>query len=224
MTNSTLIFSLTPGGQAENKKIFCTVCYNKIKIQKFNMPENLPKKRLFIAIPISANLQKEILRFQKQFPRLNVRWLYGKNLHITLIPPWYEENVENLKTTLKKIKESKNKIGSIKLLFEKVAFGPDPRAPRLIWAEGETPQSLIVLKHELDQILLKEKIIQKIENRPFRLHMTLARFRPENFHKFPIKKLNEKISWEEDVTSIVLMESHLSPRGADYEILDETIL
>lgn len=183
------------------------------------MPENLPKKRLFVAIPISENLKKEIINFQRKFSKLNVRWLYGKNLHITLIPPWYEENVENIKTALKKIKESKNKIVSIKLLFEKVAFGPDPRAPRLIWAEGQTPQSIIILKKELEQILLKEP-----ENRPFRLHMTLARFRQEDFPKFPIKELNEKISWEEDVASIVLMESHLSPRGADYEILDETIL
>lgn len=53
------------------------------------------------------------------------------------------------------------------------------------------------------------------------MHLTLARFREEDFTNFPAKKLDEEVVWNETASSIVLMQSHLSRQGADYEILME---
>jgi len=173
-------------------------------------------KRLFVALLTAPTLQKEILGWQERFANLPVRWLAGKNLHITLVPPWYEQDDASVIAKLEKLRGKQKPFA---LRFEKVTFGPDPRQPRLVWAEGQTPRELIELKTDIGKALA-----QKSDSRQFLLHLTLARFRPENFLSFPIKKLNEKVSWREEIKSFVLMESHLSSQGADYETLAEMVL
>lgn len=179
--------------------------------------------RIFIAIPISEKLQQEILSWEEKYKKLlvvskvepPVRWLAGKNLHITLIPPWYADNngIKNLKL---KIKDSMTSLKPFKIQFEKVTYGPDPRRPRLIWTEGPTPKGLPELKAKLEKAL-----DQKQEKRLFKLHLTIARFRPEDFKNFPVKKLDEEVDWRNEVNKIILMESHLARSGADYEVLSK---
>src|SRR3990167_9190161 len=110
----------------------------------------------------------------------------------------------------------KGATGIIELNFSRVTFGPNPREPRLIWAEGSTTPQLLKLKSSLDVALGREP-----DPRPFKLHLTLARFRPENFHSCQSKTLNEAVAWRDTATSFVLMESHLLAGGADYEVLAE---
>ncbi|MFC1595071.1 RNA 2',3'-cyclic phosphodiesterase [Patescibacteria group bacterium] len=175
-------------------------------------------KRIFIAISISEGLQNKILEWGKSYENLPVRWLKGKNLHITLIPPWYceEEKIQDIE---KIIDEVLKKISSFEIVFRKISYGPNLRQPRLIWIEAEPQKIASNLKTELEKSLGK-----KAEHRPWLVHMTLARFRPETFSSFPIKKLDEIINWEEKVESAVIMESMLSPTGADYKILHKADL
>jgi len=176
-------------------------------------------KRLFVALPISEKLQAEIAAWEKKFSQLPVRWLAGKNLHITLVAPW-EEAEENIPGILEILKNYRNdpalknfpKITEID--FSKVRFGPSPFTPRLIWAEGETPAELTELKKTLGRVL------NLPDHRPFSPHLTLARFRPEEFNGFSIKELDESIDWTETFTDFVLMESRLLPDGADYRIME----
>ena len=140
-----------------------------------------------------------------------VRWLAGKNLHITLIPPWYSDNVEAVIKKLKKIK-----CPPFDINFSKVAYGPDPKRPRLIWAEGIASEEVACLKDGLEKMFPEYKSTYK----KWLVHMTIARFRQEEFPSFSIKKIDEKVSWQDRIESFVLMESHLSREGADYEILE----
>lgn len=176
------------------------------------------KKRVFIAVCLSEPLQKEILEWERGLRHLPVRWLVGKNLHITLVPLWYaeEKELEEIKSVLRGVG---GEIKPFEFGFAKVAFGPVSRTPRLIWAEGAVPDELLRLKERLELALRK-----KGEKRPFLLHLTLARFRPEDFGGFAIKTLDEKVDWKEKADSFVLMESHLSPSGADYKVLSEACL
>lgn len=179
--------------------------------------------RLFVAIPISEGLQNQALNFRKNYKNLPVRWLSGKNLHITLIPPWYTHDIASVK---EKLESLKGKMSAFNVKFENISFGPSLSEPRLIWASGKTPPQIIELKNLSEKALGEKNLGEKAlnrqpENRPFILHLTLARFRPEDFQKFPIKSLDEKIDWVENINSIVLMESHLSQKGADYEILQK---
>lgn len=171
---------------------------------------NLPEKRIFLAIPASLELQRDILEWEKKFSRLPVRWLAGKNLHITLIPPWYERDFEKSKKLLAEIHAQ-----SFPVVFSKVSYGPSQSNPRLIWAEGLSSPECSNLQKQAGIIFGFKR------QRLFRPHLTLARFRPENFSSFPVKNLNENIGWQMRVNSVVLMESRLSPQGADYQIIDE---
>lgn len=168
-------------------------------------------KRIFIAVPISQSLQTEIATWAEKYFTLPVRWLQEKNLHITLIPPWYEHNIEEVFSLLDSVR---GKAKPFEMKFERVSLGPNPREPRLIWAEGKAPTELLTLKEALEKAIGK-----KGEHQFFKMHLTLARFRPEDFTLFPKKKIDEKILWRERASSVVLMESHLSPKGADYEVL-----
>ncbi len=173
-------------------------------------------RRVFIAIGISSGLQKEIFDWEKKFGNLPVRWLSGKNLHITVIPPWYDDN-EGIRNNKIVLKEAAETINSFEFSLKRASYGPDVHSPRLVWAEGrETPEELVKLKNNLNQVLKIGK-----DNRPFKLHLTLARFRQEEFPRFPVKTLNDNINWSEKAGSILLMESHLSSSGADYEVLEE---
>jgi 2'-5' RNA ligase len=107
---------------------------------------------------------------------------YYKNLPVRWLAP------ENLHITLippweeNIIEKAKGKLESIKkgkfeIVFDKISFGPDSRYPRLIWAEGNL------------------------------FHLTLARFDPKKFKDFPIKKLNEKVDWQEKVSEVCLFQS-----------------
>jgi 2'-5' RNA ligase len=173
-------------------------------------------RRIFVALPISPALQNEILVWEQKFQNLPVRWVKGKNLHITLVPPWETDETDKIAKLLNGLKET---IGKIDLKFDRVAFGPNLREPRLIWAEGNTPAPLVRLKSSLEVTLGREP-----DPRPFKLHLTLARFRSEHFQSFPTKTLNESVNWRDTATSFVLMESHLLPGGADYEIMEKISL
>lgn len=163
-----------------------------------------------MAVPVSEKLRRKILNWQKKNKDLPVRWVKGKNLHLTLVPPWHEEDLESVKKSLMR---ASKKFDAFDLEFSKIEYGPSLKSPRLIWATGKTSKKIEKLKSTIEKVLKKEP-----EKRSFCPHITLARFNPQKFK--PHEKVEKQIDWEETVESFVLMESHLSKRGADYEFLD----
>lgn len=170
--------------------------------------------RIFIALSISEQLRDKALKYRKFYPDPVIRWIEGKNLHITLIPPWEEKekNTETIKSVLKLIE---GKTGPITANFNRVSFGPDSRSPRLIWAVGKAPEALVGFRKTLEETLKKTG-----ERNNLLLHLTLARFKPEDFQFFPVQKIDDEIDWRETFGEFVVMRSRLSPKGADYEILE----
>lgn len=164
-------------------------------------------KRVFIAVPLSRELQQEAERFAQQH-HIPVRWVVGSNLHITLVPPWQEGDVGNVKERLRQLQTHK----PFDIAFNIVEYGPS-RQPRLIWAAGETTKQVLELQEHA------QSAIGARHSASFKLHATLARFRHEDYKRLP--KLNERIDWRMRVTSVVLMESHLLPTGSEYEVLEE---
>jgi 2'-5' RNA ligase len=177
------------------------------------MKSNHDRKRIFIALPIDHELIEQIESWKKPNADLPVRWLQGKNLHITLVPPWEAEYPNDVIAALEKMPRE---IGPIPLEFNGTAFGPDAEHPRLIWATGEIPKQLIELKKQIETTLRRPP-----DRKHFLLHLTLARFRPATFTEFPEHKLEKRINWTATVSSVVVMESKLLPAGADYTVLAE---
>jgi|ERR1051326_4837142 2'-5' RNA ligase len=172
-------------------------------------------KRIFIAIKTEEELQGRVLEWRGQqqvtSDMRQVRWIAPKNLHVTLVPPW---NTEELKVQSEKLKVVKSKPFDIS--FNKISFGPNEREPRMIWLSGEAGKEILDLRFKI-----LDSLGQKPDARPFKLHVTLARFKSEDFRNFETKKLNEIVDWRMRVKSFVLMESHLLPSGADYEVLEQ---
>jgi 2'-5' RNA ligase len=171
-------------------------------------------KRIFVAINISDRLKKKISIFRQKYNNLPVRWIVDENLHLTLMPP-IELNDNQIVVMIEKLKTLEAKIGIIKINFNLIALGPNPRKPRIIWAEGEKNQQLLVLKNKINEILSFNS-----DRRLFRPHLTLARFRPKDYFSFPFKNLSEKINWREDAISFSIIQSERMAKGAVYTILD----
>jgi 2'-5' RNA ligase len=167
--------------------------------------------RIFIAIKISQPLEEKIHDFAKAHANLPVRWLAGKNLHITLVPPWETQGVAGVAKQLEEITPA----GPFEITFDHVSFGPEKNAPRLIWAMGKASDALFLLKDRVEAAVGAER------RRKFQMHATLARFKPHDFQNFPVQTLDERVHWSQPVTSFVIMESKLLPEGADYTILHE---
>ncbi len=169
------------------------------------------QRRIFLALTVSEALQAEIIAWATKYDRLPVRWLAGRNLHVTLLPPWPADDLEPVLSALRRPLKSR----PFEYEFKYVSFGPNSRSPRLIWAEGKASPEMAELKEELEKAVGAEQ-----QRRQFSPHLTLARFRPEDFARFPVKNISDYVAWREKAESFSLLESHLSPSGAEYEVLE----
>ncbi|MDO8504842.1 MAG: RNA 2',3'-cyclic phosphodiesterase [Candidatus Liptonbacteria bacterium] len=170
--------------------------------------------RVFVAIPIPEELQKEIFAWEKNYKNLPVRWGSGQSLHITLVPPWYAEDAN---CAVGELSDIQSAVKPFEIRFDRVSFGTRPDAPRLIWAWGkEAGEEILKLKSVAEAVFG-----QRPEKRPYNPHLTLARFKDDDFKSFPIKHLEEKIDWKMKADSVALYESRLHHSGAEYEILKE---
>lgn len=167
--------------------------------------------RVFIGIKAPDELQKQVLEWQEKHKALPVRFIARNNLHLTLVPPWYENKLNQL---VKHLKSFELPVGDLGLLFEKILFAPPP-SPRLIWLEGKTPLGLIKLRNDLVKHLGKNR-----EKRPFQSHITIARFKPAEFQSFKYARIESEIDWQMDTREITLFESKLSPYGAEYTAIE----
>src|SRR6266540_3512422 len=103
--------------------------------------------RIFIAIPISSNLQSVIRVWQKEHSQLMVRWVKGKNLHITLIPPREETDIKSLKDRLSQLR---GRFKPFEIELREITFGPHQNKRKLIWAQGPATKQIIELRDTIE--------------------------------------------------------------------------
>ncbi len=174
-------------------------------------------KRIFVGIKISDEIKQAAAVWQNSRADLPVRWLAPDNLHLTIVPP-READDKEIKEIISKLEKVKTQSGPFNLRFTEISYGPNSHKPRLICALGKTPTALIELKNMVELALGKGRVA-----RPFLLHLTLARFKTENFSSFKVKKLRDKIFWQQRVDGFQLIESVLTSGGAKYKVLAEVI-
>lgn len=171
-------------------------------------------KRIFVGIPLAEELAVQAGDIKSIIGEAEVvRWLAPQNLHVTLIPPWESENITEVISLLKGIKSK-----SFILEFGAVSLGPKPSSPRLIWATGNAPVELIMVRNQIQKALNETVRIPRgrIRYAPgeFLMHATLARLRPQLSEVFP--QLPMSILCRMQVKEFVLYESILKPQGAEY--------
>lgn len=165
-------------------------------------------RRVFIGIKSSQSFQAEAEKWRRDFAALPVRWTLPEHLHLTLVPPWQETDAA---VAASRMREAVRGLAAFDLLFTRVQYGPVLKEPRFIWAKAERSEALSECRRRLDAAF------GKTESREHRPHVTLARFRPEDFRAFQTKELDEAVSWREHVDALTLFSSRAD--GAGYYVL-----
>ncbi len=175
------------------------------------------KHRLFVVINIPEELKGIIIsKFLPEIDSGNLRWIPETNWHLTITFLGYqpEESIKNILSAISNLAQN-NPAPIIEL--ESIKAVP-PESPRMIWISGDKKTSQILgrIKINLEKLLSENGIKFQRNFKSYNSHITLARFsEPINIPKIilPLKlKFKSK--------SIELMESHLSPAGAKYKVIE----
>jgi 2'-5' RNA ligase len=179
-------------------------------------------QRLFLAINLPQQIKDQlfdlVLKLQKTNKNKPIKWVEKDNFHLTLhflgdIP---EEKIQEITQALKPI-VADFKTLNFQLLNSISAF-PNLKDPKVIFLEmkelndGQT----VKLQKQIGEALTKLGYI--IDNRPFRLHLTLGRIKLKTSVQIPNFQLPIANFL---INSIDLMESYLTPTGPIYKIIKQ---
>ena len=172
-------------------------------------------KRLFLAIPLSTEIQEELGQYKDQLNLQNIRWTQLQNLHITL---YFLGDVEE--KTIPSLIENLNanflEVKPFTLKFEKITFAPPNKNPRMIWGQfknNSAYESLYKITQKAVANFVTNDIKQNGERNPIP-HVTMARFNfLKNAHDI---KLQQPELPDLIVESCILMESQLNRNGPTY--------
>lgn len=168
----------------------------------------MKKRRLFVALRLSEELIEKISHFRSIHDDLDVDWIEDEDLHLTLVPPWYEDDVNGVINNL----ESLSGFGEVDLFFGEVILGPDDDRPYMLWLDVEDDGVLESLRDRCHDVLDID-----LPDRDFRPHVTLARFHED----LELPEFTFAIDSVELFESLVLMESHINDERGKYETVHE---
>lgn len=176
--------------------------------------------RAFIAVDLPEELRAELGRWQEKLRKSarEARWVRPEGIHLTLkflgeIPSAQVDQISNILSTLPRI-------APFEIRFEGFGFFPHARRPRVLWVGIEPCPPLETLAVQVDKSL--ETVGFASEQRAFKPHLTLARFRVPR----PQPEIEKAISTDGPtvlgpitVREFFLFESILRPQGAEYRKL-----
>ncbi len=183
----------------------------------------MTKVRLFIAVLIPQDVRDSIAGLITDLQRVrnlsrDIRFVPPENWHFTLAFLGYQDEsaIPAIKETILSCKSDQ----PYRVEFERLTYGPPGPRPRMIWLTtiGQTSEELGKVKKELEDELETKGIKWQRELRPYRAHITLARFPEMPFGNLP--PIEKEIDWRYEAREIHLMKSTLKRTGAEYEALD----
>jgi 2'-5' RNA ligase len=182
--------------------------------------------RLFVSIHVPDVIRKKLGDIQRQFekviPEDSVRWTAFDQMHLTL-----EFLGGVLATERPALEQALSKVAGGHLSFhlgaESIGAFSSVRNPRVIWAglTGDIDR-LKALQADVHAGVLQWQ--REPETRGYRPHLTLGRVRPIKPRE--LRKVSQALAdivvesfgtW--DVTEFALMQSKLSPHGAQHSVL-----
>lgn len=197
--------------------------------------------RLFIAIEFPASLQERLEEVSRDLARsgVDVRWVAPENLHVTLhfLGEVSANKVSELKVAME---EGAKGVGRFLLSVGGIGVFPDWRNPRVIWVGIERGKEEIIRLYEgLSVSLRRVDSAFLAEERDFKAHITLGRFRNEGRRRGPkspdkdlrlerLKEIAHIYDGKEVglfyVEKVSLIRSQLTPSGPIYSLISSTHL
>ncbi|MDD5495718.1 MAG: RNA 2',3'-cyclic phosphodiesterase [Candidatus Omnitrophica bacterium] len=182
--------------------------------------------RAFIAIELSEEIRDSLAQAQAhlKYAGADVKWVEKNNIHLTLkfLGEIDEERGEKVKSILDQIaKDTK----PFEITIKDIGAFPKLEFPRVIWAgldKGADESKTLAKK--IDEAL--SKIGFQKESRPFAAHLTIGRVRtPKNRQalKEKVESFNSQLLTQNSqlITSVILFQSTLTPKGPIYTKLHE---
>jgi 2'-5' RNA ligase len=173
--------------------------------------------RAFIAIDFPEEIRAALRRKQASFRSASpeARWTRPEGIHLTLkfLGEISDRKVREVSESLKSL----GRFESFTVGLKGYGFFPDARRPRVFWAGVEAPASLSRLAAQVEEAM--QRIGFAREERPFRPHLTLARFsvpRPQPALQALLSQQGEEELGNFEVSEFFLFESKLLPQGAEY--------
>jgi 2'-5' RNA ligase len=176
--------------------------------------------RSFLAFELPLQIKEQVGEISKELQqsRLPVRWVKVENIHLTIVflGSATEETIAAVKQKVGSIAE---RFSALQIRLNSVGVFPNWRRPRVLWIglDGEIG-GLSNLRDQLQAAL--EELGFKPENRSFRPHLTLGRFkgtvnRGEEL-KWILDRFHDINSDDEYLKELVLFKSDLRPAGPIY--------
>ena len=183
--------------------------------------------RIFVAVPLDENLRDAILDLQRHLEGAGAvaRWTRREQLHFTLrfLGEISLAQVARVKVAAR---EAAGRIGPFTVTLQGLGAFPSLHRPQVVWAgveEGKEP--LQALAGRLQEALARQRFPD--EPRPFRPHLTLARVKSTRNWGELVRALSafkdEGIGTQQ-IDTLVVFESHLTPKGPQYTPLEEVRL
>jgi RNA 2',3'-cyclic 3'-phosphodiesterase len=173
--------------------------------------------RIFVALEIPEEVRRALrgLVGKLEGTCRGARWAHVEGAHVTLkfIGEASPEKVERIRGELATIRLA----APVELTFRNVGFFPNERHPRVFWAGIAASDNLGELAAEVERHLEPLGIAR--EQRPFRPHLTLARFKSEDGLDRLREALPKAGPLEFGATrtgELHLYQSRLKPDGAEY--------
>jgi len=133
--------------------------------------------RVFVALDIPQEVRSAIGALERRLePECRgARWVRLESMHVTLkfIGEAEDDKVARIQQELSAVHSS----APVRIVFRGAGFFPNERHPRVFWAGMEAAPNLAELAGEIEQRLEALGITR--EERAFKPHLTLARFKSE---------------------------------------------
>lgn len=179
--------------------------------------------RLFVAFALSdevrAAMRRRLARLRSLLPQ--ARWVDPDNAHLTLafLGHHPEDRLAPLGAALRDVFW---RYPAMPLRLHGGGTFPQGRPARVAWVGVRAPAQLLPLQHDVADAAAGV-LDWEPEKRPFHPHVTLTRCNP-TWPRAQVERFHSEVqgSWGEEflVEEGVLYRSRLSPRGAQYQVLE----
>lgn len=181
------------------------------------------KTRAFIAVNLPEEIKKVLGDFILKLKKLNsrpIKWVKPEIIHLTLhFLGYLDEN------QLNKVKEILAEItpnySTFKLQLKEIGGFPNISRPRVIFVNCQDLSLKTLSDYQKDLAKVLEKAGFRVEERPWQMHLTLARLRTPDSINLPKEKI---LSLTYQIKSVDLMKSELFRQGPRYTILEKFCL
>lgn len=180
--------------------------------------------RGFIAIDI--NVTPNILKFLKDITNSNadVKLVEPQNIHITLkfLGDVQEDKINDIEQIMK---DSVKEIEPFTIKLSETGVFPNQNYIRVVWIGIKDAETIETIARSIDERL--SQLDFKKEKRGFSAHLTIGRVKTAKNKQLLLKAIEDYKDFEfstQDVNSIKLKKSDLTPKGPIYTTLKEVKL